>query len=166
MERERSQLESLRGAFAGTGRLRWIGLRPARRAAVEEVAEARAEAGRGLTGDRAAGRRGGRRQVTLVQWEHLAVIAALCGRGNLGPAALRRNLAVSGVNLLALKDREFRIGSVVLRGTGLCHPCSRMEEALGRGGFNAVRGHGGITAEILDGGLLRVGDVLDPGLGR
>jgi MOSC domain-containing protein YiiM len=74
---------------------------------------------------------------------------------------------VSGLPLLALKDRRFRLGSeaggwVLLEGTGECHPCSRMEEALGAGGYNAVRGHGGITARVLEGGTVAVGMILVP----
>jgi MOSC domain-containing protein YiiM len=67
---------------------------------------------------------------------------------------------VSGLNLLALRDCSFRIGEVVMIGTGPCAPCSRMEAALGPGGLNAMRGHGGITARIVQGGMLRVGDAV------
>ena len=112
----------------------------------------------GLVGDRAAGRSGSRRQVTLIQAEHLPVIAALVGRGEVEPALLRRNLVVSGINLLALVAAEFTVGPVRLQGTGRCHPCSRMEEALGPGGYNAMRGHGGITAQVLGAGAITVGD--------
>ena len=110
---------------------------------------------------------GGKRQVTLIQAEHLPVIAALAGLPEVTPATLRRNIVVSGLPLLALKDRRFRLGSeaggwVLLEGTGECHPCSRMEEALGAGGYNAVRGHGGITARVLEGGMVAVGMILVP----
>jgi len=142
------------------GSLEWIGLRPGHRAPVQVVNSVRAEEGRGLLGDRYAQSPGTKRQVTLLQAEHLPLIAALTGHAALLPEWLRRNLVISGINLLALKDRPFRIGSALLEGTGLCHPCSRMEEVLGAGGYNVMRGHGGITARVLQGGEIRVGDTV------
>ena len=53
---------------------------------------------------------------------------------------------------MALKDVTFRLGGAVLKGTGPCHPCSRMEQVLGTGGYNAMRGHGGLTAIVLEDG--------------
>ena len=114
----------------------------------------------GLRGDHSADTTGGKRQVTLIQAEHLPVVAALCDRQVLTPEELRRNLLVSGINLLALKDRCFSVGEVLFQGSGLCQPCSRMEAILGSGGYNAMRGHGGITARVLAGGVLRVGDAV------
>ena len=67
---------------------------------------------------------------------------------------------VSGINLLALKNKRFSAGAVLLEYTGACHPCSKMERALGAGGYNAMRGHGGITARVLEAGLLCIGDRL------
>ena len=116
----------------------------------------------GLGGLKVGGLTPGKRQVTLIQAEHLSVIAALAGLETVTPEHLRRNVVVSGLALLALKDRRFRIGDVLLEGTGECHPCSRMEEAFGPGGYNAVRGHGGITARVLEGGLIEVGGLLVP----
>lgn len=142
------------------GCLEWIGLRTGHRAPVQVVNSARAEEGRGLLGDRYAQSPGTKRQVTLLQAEHLPLIAALTGHAALPPEWLRRNLVISGINLLALKDRPFRIGAVLLEGTGLCHPCSRMEEVLGPGGYNVMRGHGGITARVLQGGEIRVRDAV------
>jgi MOSC domain-containing protein YiiM len=152
-------IKELLAVIPQAGRLEWIGLRPAYRAPVQVVTSVRAEAGLGLIGDRYAESRP-KRQVTLIQAEHLPVIAALSGHAVVPPEWLRRNLIVSGVNLLALKDQQFRVGAVLLEGTGLCHPCSRMEEALGPGGYNAMRGHGGITARVLESGELHVGDAL------
>jgi MOSC domain-containing protein YiiM len=111
----------------------------------------------GLAGDRYAGR-SGKRAVTLLQHEHLPVIAELAGVEAVDPVLLRRNLVVAGINLLALRGRRFRIGTALLEGTGPCAPCSRMEETFGPGGYNAVRGHGGLTARVLEPGVIALGD--------
>lgn len=155
-----SPLGKLMATLPRGGKVEWIGLRPARDAAMVEVDRAEASAGGGLAGDRykaASGTRG----VTLIQAEHLPAIAALAGHAQVAPATLRRNLVVSGIPLVALKGRRFRVGDVVLEGTGSCDPCSRMEDALGPGGFNAMRGHGGLCARIVEGGTLRIGDPVE-----
>jgi MOSC domain-containing protein YiiM len=155
---------ALAGLFAAPmrpGRIEWIGLRPARRAAMVAVAAVQADSGRGLLGDRHVSEAGAR-QVTLIQGEHLTVIAGFLGAiAAVEPARLRRNIVVRGINLLALKDCRVRIGGACLHVTGECHPCSRMEEALGTGGYNAMRGHGGITARIVSSGTIRVGDMVE-----
>lgn len=116
---------------------------------------------RGIEGDVASARENHKRQVSLIQAEHVPVIAALSGNGLVDPGVLRRNLVVSGINLLALRSTHFRIGSVLLEGTGTCDPCSKMESALGRGGYNAMRGHGGILARVIEGGRISLGDEVD-----
>lgn len=144
------------------GRLETILLRPERRTTPVRVQQASALPGRGLEGDHRSARSStSARQVTLIQAEHLPVISALA-QSDATPERLRRNLVVSGVNLLALKDRRFRIGSAVFEGSGLCQPCSRMEENLGPGGYNATRGHGGILARVIEEGVITVGDSLEP----
>lgn len=149
------------GRHARAGRLEWIGLRPARREPMEEPGAA--EIGpAGLIGDHRGAGAPGPRAVTLIQWEHLAVIAALAGRAEAAPALLRRNFAVSGVNLAALRHAPLRIGGALLRISGPCPPCSRMEAALGPGGWNAMRGHGGWYAEALEPGAVRIGDAVEP----
>jgi MOSC domain-containing protein YiiM len=151
-------IDELKTNCAQQGRIEWIGVSPERRAAIRSAAEMLLEAGTGLLDDHHA--RGGKsnRQVTLIQHEHLPVVASLLGRESVMPESLRRNLVVSGINVLALKDQQFRVGGAVLEGTGHCHPCSRMEETLGPGGYNAMRGHGGITARVIQGDLVRLGD--------
>jgi MOSC domain-containing protein YiiM len=151
-------LQDLLGALPQRGRVQWIGLRESRAAPITTVDAAMAEVGCGLIGDRFTGTPESKRQVTLIQAEHLVVVASLLGRDALDPALVRRNIVVSGVNLLALQRAKFSIGKAVLEGSGGCHPCSRMEAALGAGGFNAMRGHGGITARVLKPGVIRLGD--------
>lgn len=154
-----SFLSELLNAPIRPGRVVWIGLRPARRAAMTSVETVIADPVEGLVGDRYSGR-SGTRQVTLIQSEHLAAIASHLGLERIAPEQLRRNIVVEGINLTALKDRHFRLGTALLAWTGECHPCSRMEEAFGPGGYNAVRGHGGITARVVTGGAIAIGDAL------
>ncbi|MBL8480799.1 MAG: MOSC domain-containing protein [Rhodocyclaceae bacterium] len=151
-------LAHLLATLPQAGRVEWIGLRPARRAAPDAVATVEARPG-GLAGDRHFSVQGAR-QVTLIQAEHIAAVAAMLGRGSIDPGLLRRNLVISGINLLALKGRRFQVGEALLEWSGLCQPCSRMEEALGPGGYNAMRGHGGITARVLEAGIVAVGSDL------
>ena len=146
-------LASLTARFPRPGRITWIGLRPARRSAMQAVDRAQAALS-GLAGDHA---RAGKRAVTLIQAEHLPVIAALAGLSEVPPETLRRNLVVSGLNLSATRGRILAIGDARLRVTGPCAPCSRMEHALGPGGYNAMRGHGGWCAEILASGDIETG---------
>jgi MOSC domain-containing protein YiiM len=156
----KSAIAQMLATLPQTGRLEWIGLRPVRREPMQSVTEATVETDRNLVGDHARPKSGGKRQVTLIQHEHLAAVAGYLGHSSpIDPGRLRRNLAVSGINLLSLKNRRVRIGQeVILEITGECHPCSRMEEELGPGGYNAMRGHGGLTARIIMGGTIRVGD--------
>ena len=151
-----SELGRLFGQFPRAGRVQWIGLRPARDVPMQQVDSVEAEAGGGLVGDRYKSG-SGKRGITLIQAEHLPAIAALAGV-ELAPALLRRNVVVSGIPLVALKGRQFRVGDVVLQGTDACDPCSRMETALGAGGYNAMRGMGGLCARIISGGSFQRGD--------
>ena len=156
-----SPLARLFAAPMRRGRIEWIGLRPERDVPVRLVEECALVAARGILGDRYRTSRDGARQVTLLAAEHLSAIADFLGMERLDPALLRRNMVVRGVNLLALKGRRFRLGAAVLEHSGEAHPCSRMEQALGPGGYNAMRGHGGITARIITGGVVRLGDALE-----
>ncbi len=150
-------MQKLMDTLPQTGVVEWIGLRPGRREPVDVVDRVTADVEDGLQGDRYS-KAGGKRQVTLIQSEHLDGVASMLGIESVDPDTVRRNILVRGINLLALKDKEFEIGDAVLRYTGLCHPCSHMEEALGPGGYNALRGHGGITASVVRSGDIRVGD--------
>jgi MOSC domain-containing protein YiiM len=165
-----SELLELMQTHRRPGRVEWIGLTPARREPMVQVERVQATVGKGLVGDRHAKTgRPSKREVTLVQAEHLPVIGALLGQ-DVGPEQLRRNLLISGINLYALRRATFRVGGVLLEGTGTCDPCRRMEENLGPGGFSACRGHAGITARVLEAGELAIGDAVvlvdDPGLAK
>ena len=168
-------LRTLTQQFPQAGRVEAIFLRPQRGAAVVSVASASAIVARGLDGDRSAARpsataEGHKRQVTLIQAEHLPLIAAWLRRTGIDPAELRRNIVVSGLNLLAARSPWagqplwLRIGpDLVLEITGPCDPCSKMETVLGRGGYNAMRGHGGVTARVRVAGRVSVGDAVQVG---
>ncbi len=151
-------LETLTSRFTHPGEVTWIGVRPEKKA--DLVALDRVEINEnGLVGDHRA--RPGKRAVSLIQYEHLPVIASLCGHEEVIAADLRRNIVVRGINLLGLRNRRFRIGTAILQGTGLCAPCSRMEAILGEGGYTAMRGHGGIIASVESAGHVAIGDTVE-----
>ncbi|WOH38463.1 MOSC domain-containing protein [Thalassotalea fonticola] len=125
-----------------------------------ELIQAEVKVGEGLVKDRFTGISESKRQITLIQHEHLMAMASLLHQDEISANILRRNLVVKGINLLALKGQTFCINDVVLQTTGLCHPCSKMETTLGPGGYNAMRGHGGITAKVLSPGFIKIGDTV------
>lgn len=156
-----STISQLLAGPVGPGRLVWIGLRPSRNAPMLTPASALFVAEQGIEGDRYRTQRNGPRQVTLVAAEDIAAIASFLGKKAVPPELLRRNLVTSGLNLNALKGRRVRIGQAVLEVSGECAPCSQMEVNLGAGGYNAVRGRGGLTARIVVGGEIRLGDAIE-----
>ncbi|HEV8584293.1 MAG TPA: MOSC domain-containing protein [Methylomirabilota bacterium] len=130
------------------------------------VPEARAVPGQGLEGDRYATGRGhysprpseGGREITLIETEAVEALDV-----KLTPAETRRNVATRGVPLNDLVGRVFRVGDVRLRGTRLCEPCTYLEGLLARPGVMAALVHrGGLRAQVLEGGTIRVGDVVRP----
>jgi len=151
-------LAELQTTIAAPGRVEAILLRPSRREAMLRVERADLTES-GLVGDRA---RQGRRALTLIQAEHLPVIAALSGHDSLDPARLRRNIVVSGLNLAAFRGGRLMIGDAEIELTVPAHPCSRMEEELGKGGYTAMRGHGGMCAQVISGGEIAIGATVLP----
>ncbi len=144
--------------YVRVGQIESIQLRPERLAAVQSVKTAQLELD-GLKGDHS---KAGKRAVTLIQAEHLPVIAKLADLESLDPALLRRNIVVSRLNLLGFRKSRLRIGQSVLEVAGPCPPCSRMEKALGHGGYTAMRGHSGVYAEVIAPGKIEVGDLVEP----
>lgn len=152
-------IKELQNVHANDGVVKTICIRPKRRAPLQFINTVNAIKGIGLEGDHYANP-GGARQVTLIQAEHLQVVAALLNVSMVKSELTRRNIVINGINLLSLKGSRFQIGQAVFEYSGECHPCSRMEENLGTGGYNAMRGHGGITARIIKSGTIRTGDTV------
>lgn len=149
-----SKMHEMMKNNAQAGHIEWIGVRPAKKVEMVQLQKANIKFN-GLDQDYRTNP--GKRAITLVQWEHLPVIASIMGRSEVEPELLRRNIAVSGVNLLGLRKHTVQIGDAILKISGLCAPCSFMEKTLGHGGFNAVRGHGGVTAEVVQEGEIEMG---------
>jgi MOSC domain-containing protein YiiM len=153
------ELKGLQANYAQVGTVVAISVRPKRLEPVRIIESVNALESKGLEGDRS---KGGIRQVTFIQKEHIMAVASFLGKMELDFSITRRNILVEGINLLSLKGKQFQMGEVVFEYSGECHPCSRMEEALGMGGYNAMRGHGGITAKVIKSGEIKVGDAVIP----
>ena len=129
-----------------------------------------AVAGKGLEGDRYFERMGTfsqkdrpARQVTLVESEALEGLARDYGI-EVAPGATRRNITTTGVALNHLVGRTFRVGEALLRGIQLCEPCGHMERLAGQEGLKRGLVHrGGLNAEVVEGGAIRVGDTIVTG---
>jgi len=161
-DRGNFMLHDLKASVPQTGQVEWIGIAAEKRAEIEEVQQVEVLPGHGLAGDHHAMKKPDTdRQVTLIQAEHLPIIAALCRRDTVTPDQLRRNIVVSGINLTALKQLKFQIGTAILEGTGACAPCELMEQNLGEGGYQAMRGHGGLTAKVIEPGEIKIGDTVE-----
>lgn len=158
MELAMEILRELLGHSRSKGRVEWIGIASKSRADIQPQQSVQIIAG-GISGDHHC-RPGGqsKRHVTLIQAEHLPAVATLLKKTAIPPELLRRNLVISGINLAALKYQTFQIGTAILRGTGNCPPCSRMEENLGLGGYAAMLNHGGMTAIVESEGVAAIGD--------
>ena len=143
------------------GKVEWIGIRTEKKGVVQVLKSVFIKKGSGLEGDHFKGSPSGKRQVTIIQMEHLQTVAKILGAKNIAPELTRRNIVVSGINLLSLKDQKFRMGEVILETTGICAPCNLMETNLGKGGYNAMRGHGGITTKVISEGKLELGDKVE-----
>jgi len=150
-----------------TSRVLAIHVAPEGGAPVVAAPEVRAEAGRGLEGDRYFARMGTfsqknrpARHVTLIESEALEGMTRDYGL-TLGPGASRRNITTAGVALNHLVGRTFRVGEAVLRGIQLCEPCGHMERLSGVEGARAALVHrGGLNAEVVSSGTIRVGDAI------
>jgi len=143
------------------GELTWIGVRPERKAVMHELTLAIAHQDLGLEGDhRLKKTPGSGRQVTLISQEYIDMISHYLGGKPVYPNTLRRNLVVKNINLSALRYQKFQIGDAIFEAGALCHPCQRMEAALGKGGIAAMMGHGGLCCKVIKTGEVKVGDTV------
>ncbi len=143
-----------------------IHIAPAAEAVMTSVKEIRAVKSKGLEGDRYAAKLGtyskdpgSGRDVTLIESEAIEALKRDY-QVELGAGASRRNIVTRGISLNHLVDKEFRVGEVVLRGTRLCEPCAHMEKLTVKGALRGLIHRGGLRAEIVKGGTIRVGDVI------
>jgi len=123
---------------------------------IREVTEVECVAGRGLRGDRYFDHKADYKgQVTLFSQETFDALRRALNVPDASPAALRRNLLVSGVDLNELIGQPFELQGVRLEGTEECRPCYWMDEAIGPGANDWLKGRGGLRCRILSDGWLR-----------
>jgi len=147
------------------GILEWIGVREKDKD-IKSVDEVIAIENLGLEGDKITLKKSKKRQVTLMQKEHISVILSLANENNQDTIKnilyfFKRNLIVSKYNIQDLKGKYFRIGDAIFYGTGDCKPCKKIENLLGKCMFEAMQGMGGITASIVKTGKIKVKDELN-----
>lgn len=140
------------------GKINWIGIRPLKGSPLHSIKKAAVDTVNGLNGDHYCGK-SGKRQLTLINQEDLKEVAQTMGKNEIDPELTRRNVVFSGKKILPEGNALFRIGDeVIIKITGPCRPCKRMDENLGEGGEEAMKGRGGLTAKIVKDGYFSVGD--------
>ncbi len=133
-------------------------------APMRSVANAQVVVGRGLEGDRYhsklgtySNQPGSGRDVTLIEIEAIEGLKRDY-EIQLDPGQSRRNIVTRGIALNHLVEQEFRIGDAILRGMRLCEPCAHMEKLTVKGALRGLIHRGGLRAEVVKGGAIRVGD--------
>jgi MOSC domain-containing protein YiiM len=142
----------------GPGRVERLWVKRAHRGAKDARESIELVAGGGEQG---SADRGGRRQVTLLEREVWDALMRDLGR-DAGPETRRANVLVSGIDLRASRGRVLRLGGTRIRIGGEVKPCERMEEAVA--GLRAAmypEWRGGAFGQILDGGIVAVGDSVE-----
>lgn len=136
-------------------------------APMKSVTTAQAVVGQGLEGDRYysklgtySNQAGSGRDVTLIEIEAIEGLKRDY-EIQLDPGQARRNIVTRNVALNHLVEQEFRIGDVVLRGTRLCEPCAHMEKLTVKGAMRGLIHRGGLRADIVKGGTIQVGDLIE-----
>jgi MOSC domain-containing protein YiiM len=148
-----------------TGTIDSIHIAPAAKAGIQTVDEIEAVPGAGLAGDRYFLKQGTffkpepDFELTLIEAEAIEA-AAREYKVTLSPGEARRNLVTRGVPLNHLVGRDFVIGKVKVHGIRLCEPCGHLEGLTGLPVIKALRHRGGLRAQILTKGVIRVGDAV------
>ncbi len=143
-----------------------IHIAPAGTAPVISLGEIQAIAGKGLEGDRYylktgtySKTPGTGREVTLIEIEAIQALRREYGI-DIDAAQARRNILTRGVALNHLIDQDFAVGEAVLRGTRLCEPCAHLEKLTLKGVMRGLIHRGGLRADVVRGGIIRVGDTI------
>ncbi len=126
---------------------------------MEEVESIDCVAGSGIEGDRFFDYRPDYKgQLTLFDWAVYEQVRDKIVKGELHPAAFRRNVVVQGLELNELLDKRFLLGGLELSGSGECAPCYWMDQACSTGAHEFLKGQGGLRVRILKGGTLCRGE--------
>jgi MOSC domain-containing protein YiiM len=146
-----------------------IHIAPTGAAPMKTVRKIQVVAGKGLEGDRYAMKLGtysndpgSGRDVTFIEIEAFEALRRDYQIA-LEPGSARRNIVTRGVALNHLVGVEFTIGDALLRGTRLCDPCAHMEKLTVKGAMRGLIHRGGLRAEIIRGGVIRIGDAIGAG---
>ena len=148
-----------------SGKVEWIGVREPK-GDIKSMDSVYAIEGLGLEGDKITKKSSKKRQVTLMQKEHISVILSLAQENdhekiNNIQYYFKRNLLISKYNIQNLKRKFFSIGEERFFGTGDCKPCKKIENLLGKQMLEAMQGMGGITAAVVKTGMIKINDRLN-----
>ena len=146
------------------GKVEWIGIRE-NQGDIKSLNSVIAIKGEGLEGDKITSKKSKKRQVTLMQKEHISVILSLAQEKDKNRIKniqyyFKRNLLISYCNIQNLKGKIFTIGGAKFFGTGDCKPCKKIENLLGTKMLDAMQGMGGITAVVEETGRIKINDRL------
>lgn len=161
--------------MTGSGTIGRVFVAPEAKAEMDEQTEVEAIAGQGLRGDRYFSEietgtfvewepdeeRHEGYDLTLIEQEAVTAIEREAGI-ELAPGEHRRNIETRDVALNHLVGQRFRVGDAVCRGNRLCEPCNHLQRITQDGVLQALVHRGGLRADILEDGLIRSGDVIEP----
>ena len=161
--------------MTGNGTVERIVIAPEAEAEMEEQTDVEAVAGKGLRGDRYFSEietgtfveweldeeRHDGYDLTLIEQEAVTAIEREAGI-ELAPGEHRRNIETRDVALNHLVGQRFRVGDAICRGDRLCEPCNHLQRITQDGVLQALTHRGGLRADILEGGTIRSGDVIEP----